>query len=322
MGSDTGDSRFQSVNTKQKPNMGAGKFDPTSYHSFARASAHKSVDEVYTSRTINPNLDPKGVKIRESCDSVDNPSATPVIVAIDVTGSMGMIADTLAKAGLGTLFNEILRDKPITDPHLMFMAIGDANCDQYPLQVSQFEADNRIVEQLTQIFLEKGGGGNNFESYNLAWYFAARHTAIDSMTKRGKRGYLFTVGDEEAPRNLTAGQIKQIIGDDLQADVDNETLLAEVQRSYDVFHIVITEGNYAQRILPSVMSSWTQMLGQRVIKLDDHTKLGETIFSAIAVSEGGDADAITNKWGAKVHSAVRNLPVGRKPKQLLIGATA
>src|SRR5687767_31569 len=139
--------------------MGSGSFDPGAYRAYTKTTSGKSTDEIYSSRSIHANLNPKGVKVRESRDSADNPQSTPIIVAIDVTGSMGIIADVLAREGLGTLFKEILDRKPITDPHLMFMAVGDANCDSAPLQVSQFEADNRIVEQLTQIFLEHGGGG-------------------------------------------------------------------------------------------------------------------------------------------------------------------
>ena len=173
--------------------MGAGTFDPHAYRAYAATTKGKTIDEVYTSRSIHKDLNPKGVKLRESRDSADNPNSTPIIVAIDVTGSMGMIADTLARKGLGTLFTELLEGKAAANPHVMFMAIGDANYDQAPLQVSQFEADNRIVEQLTQIWIEHGGGGNCFESYNLPWYFASEHTEHDSLIKRGKRGYLFTV---------------------------------------------------------------------------------------------------------------------------------
>jgi hypothetical protein len=299
--------------------MGGGTFDENAYRSFARSTVGKSTDEIYTSRSLSKDLNPFGVKVRESRDSADNPNSTPLIVGIDVTGSMGIIADVLARKGLGTLFTGVLDRKPVSDPHVMFMAIGDANYDKVPLQVSQFEADNRIVEQLTQIYLERGGGGNNFESYNLPWYFAARHTVHDSMEKRGKRGYLFTVGDEEAPKDLTATQIKTICGDTLQAAVTTREILQEAQRLYDVFHVVIEEGSHARYHLDKVMSSWTDLLGQRVIRLADHTKLAEVIVSAIEVAEGANADASAKAWGhgdAVVYEAVKNLPRGNSPRLL------
>lgn len=302
--------------------MGSGSFDSRAYASFSSTTKGKSTDEIYTSRTINKNLDPKGVAMRESRDSVDNPNSTPLIVGIDVTGSMGMIADVLARKGLGTLFEGVLARKPISNPHVMFMAIGDANCDNAPLQVSQFEADNRIVEQLTQIYIEHGGGGNNFESYNLPWYFAANHTVHDSMEKRGKRGYLFTVGDEEAPHPLTKDQIKHFIGDDVEREMSTPELLALVQRTYDVFHVVIEEGSHFRypANAEKVMSTWTQLLGQRVIRLADHTKLSETIVSAIEVAEGGDAAVSAKGWGSGtdkiVLDAVKNLPRGINPKMI------
>ena len=222
--------------------MGSGSFNASAYRSFSastRGKATSGAGGIYSASSIHKNLDPKGIKLRESRDSADNPNSTPIIIGLDVTGSMGMIADVIAREGLGVLFQDILDKKPITDPHIMFMAIGDANHDRAPLQVSQFEADNRIVEQLTQIYLEHGGGGNKFESYNFPWYFAARHTEHDSIIKRAKRGYLFTVGDEEAPRDLTKDQIEEFIGDKLERAISTVQMLAEVQRKYDVFHIVI-----------------------------------------------------------------------------------
>lgn len=297
--------------------MGSGSFNPAAYRSFASSTRGKTTDEIYTARSINKNLDPKGVKIRESRDSADNPESTPLIVAIDVTGSMGIIADVLAREALGTLFNEILNRKPITDPHVMFMAVGDANHDEAPLQVSQFEADNRIVEQLTQIWIEKGGGGNAFESYNLPWYFAANHTVHDSLIKRGRRGYLFTVGDEEAPHALTADQIQRFIGDRIEHEQSSSDMLADAQRSYDVFHVIIKEGSHARSELPAVVSSWTALLGQHVIQLADHRKLSETIVSTIEVVEGRNAATVTADFGSVVYDAVKHLPVSKTPRLAL-----
>lgn len=297
--------------------MGSGTFDAGAYRAFSATTRGKSTDDIYTARSINKNLDPKGVKLRESRDSKDNPQSTPIIVAIDVTGSMGMIADVLAREGLGTLFTEILDRKPVTDPHLMFMAVGDANYDRAPLQVSQFEADNRIVEQLTQIYIEHGGGGNNFESYNLPWYFAAAHTEHDSLIKRGKRGYLFTVGDEESPQDLTKDQIKEVIGDDIERAMSSGEMLADAQRSYDVFHIIIEEGSHARSHGAQVWDSWNKVLGQHVIRLSDHKKLAETIVSTIEVVEGRDAKAVTSKFGSVVYDAVKHLPRSRTPRLAL-----
>lgn len=302
--------------------MGGGTFDRSAYATFSASTRGKATEEVYTSRAIHKSLDPKGITVRESRDSTDNPYSTPLIVALDVTGSMGMIADVIAREGLGTLFTSILDRKPITNPHVMFMGIGDAYYDRAPLQVSQFEADKRIIEQLVNIWLEKGGGGNCFESYNLAWYFAAFHTVHDSMEKRGKRGYLFTVGDEEVPKDLTAAQIKAITGADMQGNLSTKDLLEMAQRSYDCFHIIIEEGDHARHHLHRVVDGWTGLMGQRVIRLADHRRLAETIVSAIEVAEGRDAKDSAAGWGAGsavVLKAVQQLQRGT-PATRLLGA--
>ena len=301
--------------------MGGGSFDAHAYRSFATNAASKPVDHIYTSRGVDPSLNPKGVKIRESRDSADNPESTPIIVALDVTGSMGIIAEQIAKGGLGTLFEGILQRKPVTHPHLMFMGVGDIDCDKGPLQVSQFEADNRIVDQLTKIWIERGGGGNDHESYDFPWYFAARHTEHDALIKRGKRGYLFTIGDEKTPVRLSAHGIERFLGYSPQADVPSEVSLSEARRKYDVFHVIIEKGDYASRRLDAVQQAWRRLLGQHVISLPDHNVLPETIVSAIQVAEGADARTAASGWGhhasSVVGNAVASLPRGAvKPRQL------
>ncbi len=297
--------------------MGAGTFDAGAYRAYSATTKGKTTDEIYSSRNLDKDLNPKGVKLRESRDSADNPNSTPIIVAIDVTGSMGIIADVLARTGLGTLFNEILNTKIVPNPHLMFMAVGDAYHDQAPLQVSQFEADNRIVEQLTKIWIEHGGGGNSFESYNLPWYFASEHTEHDSLIKRGKRGYLFTVGDEQAPGPLTKDHIAKFIGDKMEGSSSSAEMLADAQRKYEVFHVIIAEGDYARSHLSKVQETWRALLGQRVMTLKDHTKLSETIVSAISVAEGESAEKAAARFGVTVLDAVKHLPASKTPRLAL-----
>ena len=61
--------------------------------------------------------------------------------------------------------------------------------------------------------LEGGGGGQMRESYELAMYFMARHTSLDCHEKRGKRGYLFIIGDEMPYPNVNPQQVSRILGD-------------------------------------------------------------------------------------------------------------
>ncbi|MBE1162299.1 hypothetical protein [Dyella acidiphila] len=169
--------------------MGSARWNPADWDRYAATTSTKSRDAIFASRGMNSAFDPKTITMRESVDSDVNPQSTPLIVALDVTGSMGTIPEALIKGSLGTFIEEVYSRKPVTDPHLMFMGVGDAFFDRAPLQVTQFEADLRIAEQLAAMFLEGGGGGNNSESYHLPWYFAGLRTKIDSMAKRHKKGY-------------------------------------------------------------------------------------------------------------------------------------
>lgn len=287
--------------------MGSGRWDPsdwTTYSTTTRSYATKTVDDIY-SHELDPDLDPKGIKVRESRDSADNPSSTPVIVALDVTGSMSMVLDAMARKGLNTLVSEIYDRKPIADPHIMCMGIGDAEAgDRAPLQATQFEADLRIAKQLEKLYLERGGGGNNYESYALAWYFAATRTAIDSFDKRGKKGYLFTIGDEEPTPYLRARDIERVLGDKLQADLQIGELLTMVSRQWEVFHLVVEEGSHCRYAGPTVKKAWREVLGQHVIQLADHTKMAEVIVSTMQVREGTDKDKVVASWDGKTSMVV------------------
>lgn len=291
--------------------MGNARWDSNDWTSYAKSTSSKKIDDIFTKSSIVDDLNPYGVAMRESRDSALNPQSTAIIVGLDVTGSMGKIADIMAKEGLGVMVEEILARKPVTDPHIMIAGIGDAYHDRSPLQITQFEADLTIAKQLEQIWLEKGGGGNNFESYNLPWYFAAKHTSIDCLEKRGKKGYLFTVGDEEAPKDLLKSQISKIFGDSVERDYSTEELLNMVSKMYHVFHIIVEEGSHAARHMGEVLSSWTDLLGQRVLRLADHTKLAEVVVSAIEVNEGRDVNSVAKSWSGDtsivVSRAINNL---------------
>lgn len=227
--------------------MGYGNWNRASFERYSEARGRK-VDrdgrvsgdyknqDMFTARKLDPALDPKNV-MRECCDSGEHPETIPVILALDVTGSMGQAAVEVARQ-LNVIMTR-LYDK-VKDVEFMVMGIGDLACDAVPVQISQFEADIRIADQLEKIYFEFGGGGNAYESYTAAWYMAARHTSLDCW-KRGKRGILITMGDEPLnpylPLKGSRTGLSEVTGDDLQADVETGALYEECLALYDIYHL-------------------------------------------------------------------------------------
>ncbi|HME66727.1 MAG TPA: hypothetical protein VKG61_17700, partial [Streptosporangiaceae bacterium] len=159
--------------------MGSGRWSTDVYDAAARFRAATGASAFAYSDSgaarVHDTLDPHGVPVRESRDSAEHPQSLAIAVLFDVTGSMRDVPRTL-QAKLPQLLGLLLRKGYVTDPQIMFGAIGDATCDHAPLQIGQFESDNRMDGDLGRILLEGGGGGQKTESYELALYFMARHT--------------------------------------------------------------------------------------------------------------------------------------------------
>lgn len=230
----------------------------------------------------HPTLDPTGVRVRESRDSVDHPRSTPIAVFFDVTGSMGSVPQQM-QTELAKLHGLLQRKGYVSDPQILFGAIGDADTDYVPLQVGQFESDNRMDEQLRSIFLEGHGGGQMSESYELAAYFMARHTATDAWDKRGRKGYLFVIGDETCKPKLRAKYVRQLIGARVGADLDTEALWREVQERWEVFFILPRQTAHFDN--PAVNEHWRRLLGERFVKLDDPRAVCDLIALTVGLLE-------------------------------------
>lgn len=277
--------------------MGNGRWDPDAWARYSAANTRdKAAHEIFASTFMPKDFDPALIAVRESRDGPDNPASTAIILASDVTGSMGQIAEVMIRSGLDTTMREIYDRRPVTDPHVMVMAVGDAECDAAPLQATQFEADIRLAEQLKDIWIEGGGGGNGGESYHLPWFFAAAKTSIDCFEKRRKKGYLFTVGDEPILAGISPAHLRRVFGVGAERDLTSAQLLAMASRTYEVFHIVLTRVGYARSHLPAVMRTWSPLLGRRVLPCNDHEKIAEVVVSAIQVTEGFDRDDVAGSW--------------------------
>jgi hypothetical protein len=264
--------------------MGSGHWSADVYETAARLRNGKSAFAYSDSgaRTVHPGLDPFDVGKRESRDSAEHPDSLAIAVLFDVTGSMGAVPRKLQQK-LPRLHGLLQSKSYTSDPQVMFGAIGDATCDRAPLQIGQFESDNRMDGDLERILIEGGGGGQKTESYELAMYFMARHTSADCWERRNKRGYLFLIGDEMPYPAVKPREVSAWIGDELPQPVPVRNLIAQLTRRWDTYYLLPEGAAHAGD--GQVLASWRALLGQNVIELLDLDAVCETIALTVGLGE-------------------------------------
>lgn len=263
--------------------MGSGSWSSSVYSSYSTDNDlnRKSTSQKFVNRTISVNNSIDSLSssarrhnvdiskyqmsagVRECRDSEEHPNTTPIIIAFDVTGSMGTIPDNMVTNLLPKLMGR-LKEIGVPDPELMFMGIGDYHCDEAPIQVTQFESDtNKICDALCSLYLEGGGGGDRCESYLMAWIVAGYHTETDSWFKRHKKGFLFTIGDEGNHKKIDADHLVKFMSYESGcSDITAAEALEKAKEQYNVYHIHVNDGYNRYR------PDWNEILGDHVLRCD------------------------------------------------------
>lgn len=226
--------------------MGAGNFDIAAYKIQAETAKVKQ-NSGFTATSMNDEFNPSNVSMRFSKKGPFNEfrDVITVLIGLDVTGSMDMIPKSLLQGRLGNLMVDLKKtfNKPNENLQISFAGIGDAKSDVAPLQVTHFESDNRFALQLQKIWLEGHGGGNGAESYNLLWWYAANKTHLNYTKQDGRKGILITIGDDNVHPNLSSSEIQMWLDPKYDGgNISNQVLLNAVREQYEVYHIVITDG--------------------------------------------------------------------------------
>ena len=247
--------------------MGAGYYSYDTAQMRRSAKYEKaSMEEIFTQTTMDEKMNPMGA-IRECCENEEHPDTLPIIIGLDVTGSMGHVPAHLIKNDFPEVMKKIL-DEGVPCPQLCFVAYGDHLCDDFPLQVGQFEASDELMEKwLTKIYLEGGGGGNGGESTTLVYYFAARHTSCDAITKRGKKGLLITIGDEPNHAEYAKYEMNKIFGG-VERKLTSAEIIDEARKNWEIYHINILD--WVGSTAP-VKRCWNELLGDHFISVEDNT---------------------------------------------------
>lgn len=281
--------------------MGGGSWSSATYTHFTSKIKSAPRAAVFKNKSLDKDLDPKNIDFRESRDSEEHPNSTPIVVMFDVTGSMGDIPHKFAEELLGDLMDTLI-DADVPDPQILVGAVGDAYSDRAPLQISQWESDNRVSEWLTKIFIEGNGGGTRHESYELAWYWFSNpnNVSMDCWEKRGQKGIFFTIGDEMPYRSIRKNHVLSLTSNGIEADESFDSVIRRMNERWEAFHIMITQGyNFGK----DTRDTWRALIGERAIEVNDYNTICDVIKGTTLMVCGSSLDeAISyakNKKGAE-----------------------
>ena len=272
--------------------MGSGSFSARSYAAYSVANSKSynystgRIDsgQEFKAVRIDPSLDPRKFKVRECVNNEEHPNTIPVILGLDVTGSMGDACMETANA-LGVIITNLY--EKYKDIEFCIMGIGDLAYDSAPIQMSQFESDVRIAEALDKIYMEHGGGGNGFESYTAAWYMGLYHTKLDCW-KQGRKGIIITIGDEPLNPYLPIRQLRNCIGSNVvgESNIETKDLYNAASEKFDIFHIAVDGKNCYRGYKDRIQKTFGEFLGGR-FKISTIDELAGTIEQCISESIEG-----------------------------------
>jgi hypothetical protein len=252
-----------------------------SYSSRGAAKRKESAERAEASgpRTYKQKAQPNE-KIIDPKKHISTNSTNPLIIAIDVTGSMANWPFEIFDR-LPLLYNTLSQYRE--DLEVCFVAIGDAGCDKWPLQVTTF-ASGYDLEQLLGSLYGEGGGGDAPESYGLFAHWVNTHVSIP---KAGDKPFLIVFGDAPMHPTVPRAQIDHYLGDDGAKDVDAIEAWQQVCEKWNTWFLRRPTGKRGDE----VDKQWGQAITeQKIFPIEDEQRAVDYAMGLIARSWGHFGD--------------------------------
>jgi hypothetical protein len=215
-------------------------------------------------------------KIINPSKVITTESPNPLIIAIDVTGSMASWPFEIFDR-LPLLYNTLSQYRE--DVEICFAAIGDAAVDRWPLQVTTF-ASGFDLEQLLGSLYGEGAGGDAAESYGLFAHWVNTHVKIPKLQEKP---YLILFGDAPMHPKVPTSQIAHYLGDKVSKDIDTYKAWNQVTRHWNTWFMRRPTGKPGD----IVDSQWGKAIGkQKIFHIDDEQRAVDYAMGLIARAWG------------------------------------
>jgi len=249
-------------------------------YSYATRGATKRRSAADRAKALGPRTYEKKAgpneKIIDPSKTITTISGNPLIIAIDVTGSMAdwpfEIFDRLP-----LLYNTLSQYRE--DVEICFAAIGDAAVDRWPLQVTTF-ASGFDLEQLLGSLYGEGAGGDAAESYGLFAQWVNTHVKIPDLQEKP---FLIVFGDAPMHPTIPTSQIAHYLGDKPAKDVDTYKAWNQVIRNWNTWFLRRPTGKPGDL----VDTQWGKAIGeQKIFHIDDEQRAVDYAMGLIARAWG------------------------------------
>jgi hypothetical protein len=253
---------------------------------------------------------------------------TPVEYRVDTTGSMNDNVDRVLRV-LPHLCEPVAEVLPGRDPHYCASIFADV-VDDFPLCRGQFEMlADRMVNQLTLMHPEGGGGGNGGEDPQLG-LFGATYLTKAYFQQIGLRSFDFTLTDEPSHDHLTVGLLERVFGPNVMEKVKENgyemdarnlptisEMVAEMLKRVHGFCLLIGNRGDARRC-------WLDLYGRdRVVFFGDDIRIEyapQTMAAIIGLTEGTldlqtaidflASHEVEKGVARKIVNAISGIPIG------------
>lgn len=248
-------------------------------YAYTDKTAARMTGDVARARSAGPRTYERGrgpnEKVVSAHKRVSTKSTNPIIVAVDVTGSMSTWPREIFDR-LPLLYTTLSQYRE--DAEILFAAIGDGAVDRWPLQVTTFASGFDLEQQLGAIYGE-GGGGDAPESYGLFAQWLDTHVTADDA----KDPFLIVFGDINMHDKVPASQIRELLGDDIGQDVDAIATWKRVSKKWNTWFLRRPGG----RPDDHVAQQWARAIGKdRVFPIDDEQRAVDYAMGIIARAWG------------------------------------
>lgn len=285
-----------------------GKWLGDSRYSYSSKGATKRAAAATRAAAHGPRTyekkDGPNIKIIDPRKHVRSESTNPLIVAVDVTGSMASWPFEIFDR-LPLLYNTLSQYRE--DLEICFAAIGDAAYDRWPLQVTPF-AGGFDLEQLLGSLYGEGGGGDAPESYGLFAHWVNTHVEVPNAQEPP---FLIVFGDVTMRPQVTKDHIAEVLGDSAQRSVDAVAAWKQVTKTWNTWFLRRPTGRPGDQ----VDGQWGKAIGrQKVFHIEDEQRAVDYAMGLIARAWGHFGDFQDNMRARQSDDKVAQLS---KPIELM-----